>query len=284
MLDLIGRYKVIIIMVLMVALPTLSMALSRIVPGRHVVDRAMLMALAPLQAGAHFGVSFIEGFWQDYIALRDLKQENESLRQEISRLREERARLIGVLQENKRLRGLLDFQQQRPELKLQPARVIAREITPYFRVLRVRLDTGDASTPIKPQMAVVSHEGVVGQVIEAYDEYADVMLIADPRSNVDVIDQRTRARGIAIGLGHKRDYEARLSYLLRKDEINEQDQLVTSGKGGIFPQELIVGTITSIDSREYGLNQQATVEPSVDFGRLEEVFIVTGEETAGVRP
>ncbi|MEL6180595.1 MAG: rod shape-determining protein MreC, partial [Myxococcota bacterium] len=253
-------------------------------PGRHTLDRLMVAMVAPLQSGAHFGVSFVEGFWQDYIALRDLKKENDALREELAQLREERARLIGVLQENARLRDLLDFKQQRPELQLLPARVIAREITPYFRVVRVRLDTQDTAVPVKPQMAVVSHEGVVGQVIEAYGDYADIMLVADPRSNVDVINQRTRARGIAIGLGHKRDYTARLSYLLRKDEIQEGDQLVTSGKGGIFPQELLVGTITAVDSREYGLNQQATVEPVVDFGRIEEVFIITGERTAGVRP
>ncbi|MEO1272332.1 MAG: rod shape-determining protein MreC [Myxococcota bacterium] len=284
MLDLIGRYRVYFAIALMVAIPVATLALSRGKPGRHTLDRLMVAMVAPLQSGAHFGVSFVEGFWQDYIALRDLKKENDALREELAQLREERARLIGVLQENARLRDLLDFKQQRPELQLLPARVIAREITPYFRVVRVRLDTQDTAVPVKPQMAVVSHEGVVGQVIEAYGDYADIMLVADPRSNVDVINQRTRARGIAIGLGHKRDYTARLSYLLRKDEIQEGDQLVTSGKGGIFPQELLVGTITAVDSREYGLNQQATVEPVVDFGRIEEVFIITGERTAGVRP
>ena len=284
MLDLIRRYRAVFIIALMLALPLGTLVITRGKPGRHVVDRVAIASLSTVQAGASFGIDFIENFWEDYVALRDLKQENEQLQKEIAVLREERARLIGALQENVRLRGLLDFKQQRPELKLIPAHVIAREMSPYFRVIRIRLDTRGAQIEIAPQMAVINRDGVVGQIIEVYGGFADVMLVADPRSSVDVINQRTRARGLVVGLGHKRDYNAKLSYLLRKDEVVVGDPIVTSGKGGIFPQELIIGEVSSVDYREYGLHQDATLNPAVDVGRIEEVFIVAGEGAAGVRP
>ena len=124
----------------------------------------------------------------------------------------------------------------------------------------------------------------MGQVVEVYDGFADVMLVADPRSRVDVMTQRNRTRGMVHGLGHSKDYDAQIAYLRRKDEIGEGDTLVTSGKGGIYPAELVVGAVSDVGKKAYGLEQQAIVAPSVDFGRLEEVFIITGERASGRRP
>jgi rod shape-determining protein MreC len=285
MWEYLGRFRHWLVVVVMLILPVSSVALSRGRPGRGPVDRVMIGAVAALQEQGVLALGFVEDIWQDYIALRDLKEENERLRLKVARYEEERARLLGVLQENARLRSLLELREARPDLKLRPARVIGRDMTPWFRVLRIRLDTAQLDFEVKPQMAVVGHEGVIGQVIEVYDGgYADVMLVSDPRSKVDVISQRTRTRGMVHGLGHKRDYDARLAYLRRKDEVKEEDLVVTSGKGGIFPQELRVGQIKAVEQRSFGLEQQATVEPSVDFSRLEEVFVITGERAAGFRP
>lgn len=285
MWELLNRYRHWFVVVAMLILPVVSLALSRGKPGRGPIDRALISGVALLQERGLYGLGFLEDVWQDYIALRDLKEENEKLRRQVARYEEERARLLGVLQENARLRELLSFREERTDLKLRPARVIGRDVTPWFRVLRVKLDTHKLDFEVKPQMAVVSYEGVVGQVIEVYDAgYADVMLVSDPRSKVDVITQRTRTRGMVHGLGHKRDYTASLAYLRRKDEIAGEDLVVTSGKGGVFPQELVVGRVTEVEARTYGLEQKAVVEPSVDVSRLEEVFIITGEQAAGRRP
>lgn len=284
MIDALARYRVHILVAAMLLLPSLSMLLARGGSGRNPVDRAAINLLGPVQTGAAFGLGFIEDLWNDYVALRNMKEENERLRQEIAQLREERARLVGVLQENARLRQMLQLKGERPELELRGARVIAADVSPFFRVLRLRLDTHDADQKLEPRMAVVSHEGVVGQILEVYDDYVDVMLVSDPRSNIDVYTQRNRTRGMVYGLGHKRDYACRMGYLRRRDEVHDGDVLVTSGKGGIFPRELLVGTVTDVQRKEYGLNQEASVEPIVDVSRLEEVFIITGKAAPGQRP
>jgi len=268
----------------MLAMPVATIAASRGKPGRSPIDKFAISGLAWAQSGGFFGLTFFDDIWQDYVALRDLKEENQILREEVGRLREERARLLSVLQENARLRATLEFSTKRPDIRLRGAKIIASDVTPFFRVTRVSLDTKNLEFEVKPQMAVVSRDGVVGQVIEVYDGYADVMLVSDPRSRVDVITQRNRTRGMVNGKGHKGDYDAALAYLRAKDEVREGDVVVTSGKGQIFPQEVLVGTIVAADNKTFGLHQSATVKPSVDFGRLEEVYIVTNKSAAGVRP
>lgn len=223
------------------------------------------------QAAAHSIIGNLGGlarFWGD----KEAMQEVEELRAEVKRLREEKTRLIGVLQENARLRELVGFQSRRPDLELVPAQVIARDLSPYFRVLKIRIRTDEE---IKPRMPVVSAEGVVGQVHRVYKGYADVVLVSDPRSRIDAISQRNRALGIVEGLGHEADYLARVAYLRAHDQVRVGDELVTSGMGGIFPRELTIGRIVSVRDDENGLFQEVLIEPAVDMSRLDEVFIIT---------
>jgi len=284
MLEVLARYRLPILVTAMLVLPMLTLVLSRGNPGRNPVDRQLINGLGSLETGGAMAVGLLEDLWNDYIALRDLKDENERLKQEVALLREERARLIGVLQENARLRRMLDLKTDRPELELRGARVVSADVSPFFRVLRIRLDTDHVERQVRARMAVVSHEGVVGQILEVYDGYADVLLVSDPRSQIDVYSQRNRTRGMIYGLGHKRDYECKMGYLLRRDEVQEGDTLVTSGKGGIFPQELLVGQVSNVTRKEFGITQEAIVTPAVDVSRLEEVFIVTGKSAPGLRP
>lgn len=197
------------------------------------------------------------------------------LRSENAVLREEKARLIGVLQENERLRELVGFKKLHPEYELVPARVVAQDTSPFFRVVSIRIQPPH-DVKLRPRQPVLVAGGVVGQIHEVHDDHAQVLLLSDPRSQIDVISQRNRAHGIVSGLGHERDYEAKVSYLSEKDHIRTGDVMVTSGMGGGFPPELIVGEVLSVTPDERGLFQHVVLEPSVDLARVEEVFVLTG--------
>lgn len=232
----------------------------------------MQRSIGWVQYGGHRMLGSLGGLW-DRITSADLVEENRRLSEEVARLREEKARLIGVLQENVRLREMVELQTRHPEFELVPAVVTARDISPYFRVIKIKIRNDGR---LQPRMPVIAAGGVVGQVHRVYGEFADVVVLSDPRSRIDAISQRNRTQGIVQGLGHERDYFARVAYLLQKDEVREGDVMVTSGMGGIFPKELIIGTVSKITTSERGLFQEAWVEPAVDFSRLEEVFVIVG--------
>ena len=151
------------------------------------------------------------------------------------------------------------------------AHVVGAETSAFFRVVRVRLDRGEGEA--KPGMPVVSSAGVVGRVQRVYGPYSDVLLAADAKSAIDVVLPRTGGRGVIKGIAGDNRYRTRIEYLLRKDEIAEGDTVVTSGLGA-FPRDLVVGKVVKVTKRDFGLYQEAEVEPSVDFAKLTEVLIV----------
>lgn len=230
-------------------------------------------AVASAQAGLSATVGVIGNTFSRFTG-GETAEENEELRREVDRLREEKTRLIGVLQENARLREMVGFQEAHPQFELAPARVIGRDVTPYFRVEKIRLETDD---DVQPRMPVVAPDGVVGQIHRVYDGYADVVLVADPRSRIDAINQRNRALGVVKGLGHEADYKAQMAFMEERDALEPGDTLVTSGMGEFFPRELPIGTVVDVEMDEQQLYQDVTVEPAVDFARLEEVFVITGQ-------
>lgn len=247
--------------------------------GQPATSHGPVAGMAMQSAGATQSLFAIAGggvaaWWDRHMYLVNVYEENEKLRADRDRLREEHARLLSVMQENARLRALVGFADANPHFQLVPAQVIARDVNEFFRVVTIKLDTGTAR--VRPDMPVVSSAGLVGQIESVDGRYAQVLLTVDKRSSVDIVVQRNRARGVLTGQGNTRDYSARVGYLLRRDEVRVGDTLVTSGMGGMFPQDLVIGTIADINDRNYGLYQEVSVEPAVDFSRLEEVFVIVG--------
>ncbi|MGM0555001.1 MAG: rod shape-determining protein MreC [Myxococcota bacterium] len=278
MLDLLEKHRRKLVALLLVLMPVAALGL-RDEPGIGTEESPVVVewtrggTYATL-AATHTSLAWIGEIWNS-IAAGGSADEIERLEKEVARLQEEKSRLIGVLQENSRLRELVGFKQQHPEYELVPARVIGRDITPYFRVLKLRLKS---SVKLEPRMPVVVADGVVGQIHEVQGHYADVIIVSDPRSRIDAVNQRNRASGIVQGLGHERDYLARIAYLSQKDEVRKGDVMVTGGMDRVFPKELIIGRVAEVARAKRGLFQEVKLEPSVDFSRLDEVFVITGAE------
>lgn len=243
---------------------------------RGLVGDSLFHASAASKDLAHSGTAGIGDAWDRYLDLVAVREENERLRAELDRLQDEHARLLGVMQENARLRAMVGFAESHPNLELVPARVIAKEVSRFFRVTSIRLEAADPR--VGPGMAVVGSAGVVGHIAEVAGPYAEVMLAVDPRSSVDVLVQHNRARGVLRGLGHDSDYRATVAYLLRRDRVDVGDVVVTSGMGGRFPPDLIVGRIAGVRQQSYGLFQDVEIEPAVDFSRVEEVFVIIPDD------
>lgn len=237
----------------------------------------LLMALMrPLQIGARVTVVKWKEFRQGYLKLRNVTSENERLQARITELEAERDRLLEVEATNRRLRDLLDFRSQLPAGSLTAA-VIANSASTWFHSFV--LNKGSADGVVRG-MAVVSPEGVVGQVVAAASSSSKVLLITDPHSGVDVIDQRSRARGIVSG---SIDSGPVLKYAKRSEDVREGDRLITSGLDGIFPKGLLVGTVTKVRKKSFGLFQYVEVELAVDPSEIEEVLVVSAPATGATK-
>jgi rod shape-determining protein MreC len=126
-------------------------------------------------------------------------------------------------------------------------------------------------------MPVLSLEGAVGTVQRVSGDSVAVQLTVDSGFGVDVIVERTKARGFVRGTGEKSRYVVRVEYVQRTDEVEVGDLLVTSGVGCRFPKGLPVARVVKVDKRDFGIYQSVEAEPAVDFSRLEEVLIVLSD-------
>lgn len=276
------RFRDAVVCIILLALPFFVLRANLTDPSRmNAVDRTILELSAPIQYGTSQLAQGVSAFLQEYVYLVEVKRDNERLRAENQRLQEDTHRLASAATENRRLRRLL---QLRDELRgnLLSAQVIGKEVSPYFRVTRVRLDRGERAH-VRPGMPVLSADGLVGQIRRAFSQYADVLLTADKTSAIDVVVQRNGARGMLKGTGSEDNYICTLEQLSRDDDVKPGDVIVTSGLGQRFPASILVGHVKDVVKREFGLYQEATVVPAVQFSRLEEVLVLTaGSRSSGI--
>jgi len=247
------------------------------------VDAGLLKISAPLQYVATEAAGALGGLLEEYVYLVEVGRENDRLRDENDRLREDNRLLRVQAGENDRLRDLLELRERLPGESIS-AEVVTREFSPYFRVMRVRLDRG-ARDRVRAGMPVVSAQGLVGQIRRTTGHYADVLLTVDQESAIDVVVQRTGARGMLRGTGESNRYLCRMQYLRREDEVEVGDEIYTSGLGRRFPAAILVGRVVRVERQEFGLYQEVEVAPSVSFSDLEEVLVLTtgSREQAGQR-
>ncbi len=234
------------------------------------VGPILLWLMRPLQLGAQAATGWIKEIDQRYATVAGFRAENERLRKRIQELEVERSKLLEAGATNRRLQQLLEFRSHLPSGSIT-ASIIANSASSWFKTCL--LDKGSADG-VRKGMAVVTPLGVVGQVVSATSRSAKVLLVTDSNSGVDVLVQRTRARGIISG---SLDNVTIMKYVKRSEDIQEGDRLVTSGLDGVFPKGLMVGTAVKVRKQNLGLFQYVEVMPAVVSSQTEEVLVVNGE-------
>ena len=231
--------------------------------------------LTPVALGISRGLSSFQSLSQEYLQLRGVKQDSLALKSELAQLR---AQLLRLQEEN---RGLSAEQRLFSESGMyrdqgRAARVIGYDPIPAFR--SITIDQG-SEQGIAPDQVVVAGGGVIGRVLKAGSRSSQVLLVTDLNSAVDVIDARTRARGLLVGkrrdMGLKRErWLTQAEYVSASEEIKSGDLLLTSGLDGIFPKGLPVGVVGEVKKDHSGLFWQAEVEPYAELNKLEEVLVL----------
>lgn len=268
------RFRDAAICVVLLALPFFFLRANLRDPAKtNIVDKALLRASAPTQYVVTQLAGSVSTIVQDYVYLTEVKEDNDRLTAENARLLEENSQLRSQGSENRRLRKLLQLKDQLGGSMLS-AQVISKEVSPFFRVVKVRLDRGERDR-VKEGMPVIAAEGLIGQVRRTWGRYSDILLTADRTSAIDVVVSRSGARGMLRGTGETDNYVCRLEHLSRDADVQVGDAIVTSGLGQRFPAAILVGHVSKITEKEFGLYQEAEIAPAVRFSRLEEVLIMT---------
>ena len=187
----------------------------------------------------------------------------ESLRRENEELRE-------IQGEYQLLQDLFNRARERPEFQRLTASVIGYDTSPVFRSIIIDKGTEDG---VFVGMPVESARGLVGQIYRTTNRSAMVILVTDNISSIPARLGSSRATGIVRGGGLGGSMS--MDWINQEARIESGEVVLTSGLGGKFPQDMVIGRIIETDRQEAELFQKAIVQPAVDFDSLEMIFVVT---------
>ena len=202
-------------------------------------------------------------------------RENQALRAENQELRQLVFQLTEKAAENERLQAMLEFRGKSVTFQMKAATVIGRDPGTFSYSIMINRGTQDG---LRVNMPVVSTQGLVGHVMEAYGGTAKVRLLLDSGSSASAMIQRPQSRAVGVVEGNPAQLSSlRMKNLTRDGDVIKGDKIMTSGLGGIYPKGLLIGEVMDVLDDEGGLMKHALIRPSVDFTRLEEVFVITAE-------
>jgi rod shape-determining protein MreC len=223
-----------------------------------------------------------------YLALADfltvprdvaaLRQQNAEYVAEIARLQAQVIELQNKVAQTDTLAALVDFSRSNPTNTYKAAAVIGRDPSPFLRYVIINRGSNDG---IRRGMPVVTNQGLVGRVDAVIGGASRVQLITDPSSLVSVFLQNSEADAIMNG---SVSGELTLDMLSQDLQVLTGDVVLTSGLGGEYPADLLIGQVGNVRKRESDLFQEATVQPVVDFSRLEIVLVIVNFRPIDITP
>jgi rod shape-determining protein MreC len=279
-MDVLGRYRNLIVLVGVLFAQVLGLA----VQVRRTTDSEptrliriwAVGAVTPLEKVLVWVQTSTGNVWHNYFYLRGVRAENRNLKQQIERMSLEQVRMSQDADQARRLQALLAFKEQFIS-RTMAAQVIGSSGSELSR--SVYIDKGE-SDGIKPDMAVITAEGIVGKVLRVYRSTSQVLLIDDQTSGVGAILDKTRLQGILRGTPAG---EVVLEKVMSDEAVPAGEMVLTSGGDGIFPKGLLVGRVTKVaPGNELFLNIR--VRPAADLSKLEEVLVVTRIDERQAQP
>jgi len=207
-----------------------------------------------------------------------LRQRNAELEAEVASLQTQIIELQQQVTETNVLSALLDFARANPSYSYKAAAVIGRDPSPFLRYVIINIGSNEG---ILPGMPIVTDKGLVGRVDAVIAEAARVQLVTDAASAVNVRMQASSTEAMLVG---SITGDLSLDMILQDAIIQVGDVVLTSGLGGSYPPNLLVGQVVSVRKLEYELFQQAAIQPNVDFSRLQFVLVISNFRPVNIAP
>lgn len=226
----------------------------------------IVQTLTPVERLGTWSFSRIGGLWSGYVGLRNARTENARLQKELDELRMRNRELESQAAEGQRLASLLNFRNAHPEASMLAAEVIGASADPTSHTLFINRGERDH---VRRNLAVITPEGIVGKIVEAFPTSSQVLLINDRDSGVGALFAGTRTHGVVKGSG---DPNPRMDYIVNDEKVQVGDKILTSGEDHIFPKDLPIGKVES--AKAATPFQVISIAPAARLDRLEDVLVL----------
>jgi rod shape-determining protein MreC len=272
-----SRYKNILVLMVVLLVQVVGLAVqvrraaSDAPEGRQVrlIRYWVVSLVTPPEKLVHSIGHGFRGMWSNYAYLRGVRRENRDLKAEVNRLRLEQAGLMEDARQGQRLQKLLSFKEHYI-YKTQPAQVVGTSGSDLSHVLIIDKGSRDG---IRPDMPVITPDGVVGKIKEVFPRESHLLLISDQTSGAGVVLESLRLRGVLRGnsLG-----QPQIVNMTTDERIKPGERVLTSGGDQVYPRGLPVGVVDhTIPDPEHDGYVAVVVKTAANLSRLEEVLIVT---------
>lgn len=247
---------------------------SAVSNGTGILHNVAGVVASPFRAAGSAVSDWVGGIGDHFQTVEDLQRENEALRRENARLKEENRQATVDSEENARLRNILNLRQQRRDFTLESAHITERSSSNWASTVTLGKGT---NCDIAIGDCVVDEYGyLVGVVTDVGLNWSTVTTILDTDSQLGALVFRTGETTVAMGdLSLMSTGKLKLSYLQSESSLINGDLIVTSGLGGYYPSDLVIGAVEEILTDDSGLTQYAILAPKTDLESLVEVFVIT---------
>ena len=228
--------------------------------------------MAMILEGPLLGVAAIQDSvgetWNHYIALQQVWEENQRLKEEIQQLQREQNRLREQAILAREFQALSMYQATVP-MTTMPARIIGRNVSNWYQAMVINKGRRDG---IEEEMGVITYAGVVGRVVRVNPITSIVLLLSDPNVAITGMIQTSRDEGIIQGTPRG---NIQMKYLPPLSPVHVGDVVVTSGLTDDFPRGLPIGHIQQVGKGATDLFQSGEIAPMVELSKLEGVLVIT---------
>src|ERR1700733_4022930 len=272
-----SRYKNILFLVAVLVIQIIGLAVQVRRPNPNGGDAPAVRLIrywaiglvSPPEKVLHGSGSGLRGLWSNYLDLRHVRQQNQELTERVRRLQLEQATLLEDARQGQRLQALLAFKEHYIYTTV-PAQVIGTSGTDQSRILYI--DKG-AKDGLKPDMAVITPDGIVGKLKDVFGGTSQVLVISDQTSGAGVLLEQTRLRGVLRGNAVG---QPQIINMLPDERVKPGERVVTSGGDQIYPRGLPVGVVDQVvPDTSNPPYMDILIKPAANLGHLEELLVIT---------
>ena len=271
-----SRYRNALVLIAVLIAQVIGLAVQVRRPDPTVTDKGgvrlirswVVNVVTPPEMLLHATGRGIRGVWTNYVDLIHVRKQNKDLKAELDQLRLEEDSLAEDARQGQRLQALLGFK-EKYVYKTVAAQVIGTSGTEQSRVLLIDKGSDDG---LKPDLPVITPDGIVGKTRDVFAHTSQVLEISDATSGAGVILETTRIRGVLRGDSWGQPEIVNVS---PDERIKRGEAVLTSGGDAIYPRGLAVGVVDRVVSQPEGTLVNVLVKPSANLGRLEEVLVIT---------